>query len=77
MQDIGSQVPRIHLLGTSVNKRSHKLGTASRVGRRPVQVAVRLNWLLPCLPGDRRGYGGIRGNFGDRDVRLCLVHTAS
>ena len=41
-----------------MNKVAHKLGTASQ-GRDavPFEVAVRLGWHLPCLPGDRRFLG--------------------
>src|SRR5215218_2313975 len=72
-----SELPRTPLLGTSVNKVAHKLGTASQ-GRDavPFEVAVRLGWLLPCLPGDRRRCGG-RRRFGDRFGLLCFVHAAS
>src|SRR5215211_4589276 len=76
IQDPASELPGIYLLGTTVNKVAHKLGTASQ-GRDavPFEVAVRLGWLLPCLPGDRRRCGG-RRRFGDRFGLLCFVHTA-
>src|SRR5215218_3616321 len=73
MQDPPSEFRRRPLLGTSVNKVAHKLGTASLPWDAvPFEVAVRLGWLLPCLPGDRRRFGG-RRRFG----LLCFVHAAS
>jgi hypothetical protein len=62
------------LLGTSVNKRSRKLGTVARVRRRPGQVEVRV--APPWLPGGHIGFGS-RGNLGSCSARLCLVHAAS
>src|SRR5215218_9928287 len=77
MQDPASELPRTPLLGTTVNKVAHKLGTASLPWDAvPFEVAVRLGWLLPCLPGDRRRCGG-RRRFGDRFGLLCFVHAAS
>ena len=48
----------------------------SKLGRRPVQVELRLA-SLPCLPGSRRGCGGRWSDFGSLSGFLCFVHTAS